>query len=213
MKQEDVIPILKLPDGVTKFPNVEQIVSPYTLRIYAIDGTPIIDNDKAYNAYELIRPIRNLIVESAILVESSLTVAILHFMVGVDYVKQDILRSFVFEAEFCTFMQKRKMLSKIFDTEGKNITCISKEEAKYLRKEINNIILERDKFAHGIIIIDCKEYQAMIQYHRNGTQIDKIKSEHGDEIYEKCQKCIYILGKLTEFFKSYSPSSEKAKNS
>ena len=211
MKQEDINQPFHLPEGVTKIPNVEQIIAPYSVRIYTVDGKPIIDNDKMRKAYESIRPIRNLIIESALLVESALTVAILHFTVGVDYPKQNILRSFVFEAEFCTFMQKRKMLSKIFEIEEKNITCLTREEAKNLRREINEIILERDKFTHGMIIIDCREYQAMIQYYRNGTQIDKIESESGDKFFEKCQKCIYSLSKLTDFFKSNSPSSVESK--
>jgi hypothetical protein len=40
-------------------------------------------------------------------------------------------------------MHKRKILSQMFEMKGDSITCFSHDEAKNLRKEIHDIILER----------------------------------------------------------------------
>ncbi len=182
--------------------NEETIITfPYLLTNIPIgpDKKPIIDTIRAQKVYESVQPIRNTVIESALHIESTLTSALLHFTAGQNYPIHNILRELVFDAEFCTFMQKRKMLSKLFEMKGENISCLTRSESKSLRRNINRIISERDKFAHGFIVIHCRNYKAGIKYFSGGEKIDPIDHSYLDgflDVYEECEK---MLTKLNNF--------------
>lgn len=105
--------------------------------------------------YSKFTAVRSEIIDAALWVENTLTVFILHALIGEDYSRHKLLRAFVFEAEFCSFMQKRKILSMLFEEFSTQITCINTAESKVLRREINEIIETRNIFAHGHIVVDA----------------------------------------------------------
>lgn len=179
------------------------IKSPYLLTNIPMgpDNRPLYDTVRAQKVYESVQPIRNSVIESALDIESSLTGTILHFTVGTNYPVHNILRELVFDAEFCTFMQKRKILSKIFEMKGEDISCFTTTESKSLRQDVNFIILERDKFAHGSIVIDCRDYRAAIKYFRGGAKLDFIDMSYLDNFLEVYERCENMLTRLNNFFR------------
>ena len=126
-------------------------------------GRPNFDTKRAMASYEKAKGIRSSIIDEALMVESKLISVIIAFIFGEhrksNRREMDLIMSFVFNAEFCTFMLKRKMLSKIFNICGNSIDCISKEDGKKLRRKLNEIILVRNKFAHGQILVDGFTYE------------------------------------------------------
>ena len=165
------------------------------------DGKPTFDPHRASEVYQSVKGIRGRIIEAALRVETDLTATILCYLVGGQNSVQNKLREFIFDAEFCTFMQKRKMLSKIFDIDGSEINYKSAIEAKQLRRCINEIILVRNKYAHGEIVVDCTDYKPYIKYYSNGTQEELIDPEIVQEFEMKCLRIHEELSELFIFFK------------
>jgi hypothetical protein len=100
---------------------------PFLVTLYkGKDGKPDYDVKRAISSYEKVKDIRTRVIEEALGIESSLTITIITFILGEKkYRELRILRSLIFDAEFCTFMQKRKMLSRIFDICGVKIRCFT----------------------------------------------------------------------------------------
>lgn len=165
------------------------------------NGKPSLDFKKINEIYESVRPIRNTIIESALLVEHSLTSGILFFIDGKSLDRRSVIRNLFFESDNFTFMQKRKVFSQIFEMKGFEITCLTPIEAKDLRKEINDIILERNKYAHGVIIIDCMSWEAQIKYFHGKERYDVITPEIGNHFFNRCQECVRQLDKLIDYFR------------
>ena len=164
-------------------------------------GKPSLDAKKINEVYESVRPIRNTIIESALLVEHALTSAILYFIDGKSLDRRSILKNLLFDSDNFTFMQKRKVLSLIFEMKGDKITCFTLNEAKALRREINDIVLERNKYAHGVIIIDCMSWEAQIKYFHGKERTENVTPEIGNHFFDRCQECVRQLDKLVDFFR------------
>jgi len=183
--------------------NEDYYTLPFLVTLYkGEDGAPNYDVKRAISSYEKVKDIRSRIIEETFSIESSLTLTIITFILGEKrYRELRLLRSLIFDAEFCTFMQKRKMLSRIFDICGEKIQCFTAEEGKQIRRNLNKIILERDKFAHGQILIDTFEYKPFIVYYRNGEQRDEIIDNLQDVFLKQCREIELSLAKLRDYFK------------
>lgn len=144
---------------------------------------------------------RSQILEASLMIETLLIATISHLIVGQDYPRFYLLRYLVFDAEFCTFMQLRKMLSMVFTLFDDQITCLSKEDGKRLRSEINNIIKIRNMFAHGYSIIDATEGNYSIRYYDNGPVLKVISDNFVNSFLEKCKETRDKLRILNEFFR------------
>lgn len=181
-----------------------KIKSTYNVTKIPLDetGKPSLDAKKINEVYESVRPIRNTIIESALLVEHALTFAILFFIDGNKrHDRRSVLKKLFFDSDHFTFMQKRKVLSQIFEMKGNEITCFSPDEAKHLRREMNDIILERNKYAHGVIVIDCMNWKAQIKYFHGQERTEDITPETGNRFFDRCQDCVRLLDKLVDFFR------------
>jgi len=166
-----------------------------------VKGKPSLDAKKINEVYESVRPIRNTIIESALLVEHALTSVILFFIDGKSLDRRSILKNLLFDSDNFTFMQKRKVFSQIFEMKGDKITCLTPNEAKALRREINDIILERNKYAHGVIIIDCMSWKAQIKYFHGRERTEDVTPEIGKQFFDRCQECVRLLDKLVDYFR------------
>lgn len=162
----------------------------------------LVDLRKIKKLYHQIAPLRSVVIEGALHVENLLTTTILLYLAEKHFkLLQAKLREYIFDAEFCTFMQKRKMLTKIFEEHGDRITCFSKIEAKTLRKNIDDIVTTRNKFAHGDIIISYADSSTLIKYYSGGTREEKIVPEDGDIFTKKCKMVADDLRKLIGYLK------------
>jgi hypothetical protein len=157
--------------------------------------------DRCFERYRKINQMRSVVIHDAIDIENDLTAMLLHFLVHTDYRRHDILRAFVFEAEFCSFMHMRKMLSLIFDLFPDSIPCLSEADAKELRRDLNQLILGRDMFAHGRIIIDGRTEKVFIKYYREKPTEREITEETLTEFKESVQKIDDKIQILNEYFR------------
>lgn len=153
---------------------------------------------------------RSQVLEASLMIETLLIATISHLIVGQDYARFHLLRYLVFDAEFCSFMQLRKMLSMVFTLFDVQITCLSKEEGKTLRSEINNIIKIRNMFAHGLSIIDANEERYSIRYYDSGPVLKVISDDFVNSFLEKCKETRDMLRILNEFLRENSLTIDTA---
>lgn len=119
-----------------------------------------------------------------------------------DYSRHRLLRTLIFDAESCSFMQLRKMLSLIFDLFQDQISILTKDESKKLRRQLNDIIIFRNMFAHGDICINAPTSEVLIQYFQGG-QVETVISEGLiNDFVEKCKEVDICLRKLNEYFRN-----------
>ena len=163
--------------------------------------------------YSWFTQMRGVVISEALEIENSLTIVLLHFLVHTDYRRHMLLRTLIFEAEFCSFIQKRKMLSMIFDLFSDSLTCLSKEEAKQLRRDINNLILHRDMFAHGRIIIDGKTEKVFVEYYRGGPTETEVTEEFLQKFKKSATAIQEKLRVLNEFFRENEFTEDFGKES
>lgn len=145
--------------------------------------------------------LRGIVIDEALRIENHLTIVLLHFLVHTDYRRHKVLRTLIFESEFCSFMQQRKMLSMIFDLFSDSITCLSKDEAKQLRRDINDLILHRDMFAHGQIILDGPTEKVFVKYYRAGPTETEVTEEFLQKFKKSAEAIREKLRVLNEFFR------------
>ncbi len=163
--------------------------------------------------YSWFTQMRGVVIHEALEIENSLTIVLLHFLVHTDYRRHMLLRTLIFEAEFCSFMQQRKMLSMIFDLFSDSLTCLSKEEAKQLRRDINDLILHRDMFAHGCIIIDGKTEKVFVEYYRGGPTETEVTEEFLQKFKKSATAIQEKLRVLNEFFRENEFTEDFGKES
>lgn len=144
---------------------------------------------------------RSQILEASLMLETLLIATISHLLVGQDYPRFSLLRHLIFDAEFCTFMQLRKILSAIFTLFGDQITCLSSEDGKNLRSEISKIIKIRNMFAHGISMIDAETNSYSIRYYDNGIVHKVISDSFVDSFLKNCTETYKNLSILNEFLR------------
>jgi hypothetical protein len=168
------------------------------------DAHPLRDAEtlKRYqDQYKFFTLMRSEVIDEALDIENFLTVIILHFLVGKDYSRHKLLRALVFEAEFCSFMQKRKMLSLIFEMYPKAFPFLSDAEAKRVRRELNDLILDRDMFAHGTIVIAGPEGKVIIEYYRGGKTETELNEETLPRILHRCEYLREQFKKINDFLR------------
>ena len=165
--------------------------------------------DEHFEGYQNFTQMRSSVIDAALKIENALTVVILHFLVKDDYSRHGLLRALIFETESCSFMQKRKMLSAMFEMVGDEITCLPKSDAKELRRDINAIILIRDMMAHGVIYYDGASESFVIRYFRGKQTESPLADKLYDEFLVLCNRVDNRLTTLNQFFREnrvdYSP--------
>jgi hypothetical protein len=176
-------------------------------RKFAVKNVPkefFKDKEKMQRCYEKYRrftEMRSVVIEAALEIENFLTIVLLHLLVGADYSRHTLLRAFVFEAEFCSFMQKRRMLSMIFEMFPDSFPFLPSKDAKRIRRELNHLILERDMFAHGNLFIDGRTERIFIKYYRGGPVQTELREETVNQMLKRCKYIEEKLYNLNEFLR------------
>lgn len=144
---------------------------------------------------------RSNVLDTAIEIETLLVATLSHFLVGQDYVRFSLLRYLIFDAEFCNFMQLRKMLSTVFHLCGDQINCMSKTEADRLRSNIDKIIKIRNMFAHGMLIPDLDTGEIKVRHYESKVVLQTITDASVKRYIEMCKSTLKSLSVLNEFFR------------
>lgn len=151
--------------------------------------------------YKKFKRLRGEVIEAALDVENLLKVTILHFIVGKDYQRHAVLRAFIFDAEFCSFMQKYKMLVKILKQVPDLHDVISPDDERRLKKELERIIEERNMFAHGGISLDSHDGSAKITYYTSSEKTEKIDEKAEQAIMRRYTFVSETLSELNTFLR------------
>lgn len=156
---------------------------------------------KAAVVYSAMKVKRAEIIEAALSVEGMLDQVLLDLFVGRDPSKREWLTELVLAAEFCTSLQKWKMLQRLMAAVPSYFTLLSDSDGKILRKEIHQLINDRNKFAHGDLFVTVSEnYAVDLRYQENGTQYLRITEQTVTESLSRAWRCRETLWKLHSNF-------------
>lgn len=153
--------------------------------------------------------LRGKIIDAALDIEGLLTAVLLHFLVGSDYKRHDLLRTLIFDAEFCTFMQKRRILSRLFEMYPSERLGTTVTNAKILRQELNQLILDRDMFAHGTLFVDASNDKLFIRFSRNGEREIEVNNETVRKTLKRAEKVSKTLSHLNEYLANHDARRSK----
>ncbi len=110
--------------------------------------------EKYEQEYGKFSAFRSDVLEMAVDIEHALDILIAHVIAGKNYEQHELLHVLIFDVEFCTFMQKWKMLRTIFEIYNEALSWLTQEERKKIRRELNHFIKNRNMFAHGRLHMD-----------------------------------------------------------
>ncbi|TKB90128.1 MAG: hypothetical protein E8D41_12245 [Nitrospira sp.] len=156
---------------------------------------------KCETAYNAIKPKRAEVIEAALSVEGILDQVLLDLLVGRDAVKRARFTELILAAEFCTSFQKWKMLSRLMAAEPAYFMQLLDGDQKTLRNEIHALIEDRNKFAHGDLIVNVPEsYAVDLRYYESGTKFLRITDQVLNELLARALRCRENLWKLHSNF-------------
>lgn len=143
--------------------------------------------DKAKSTYDRFKKYRGEVIEAALFVENTLTNILLDFFSYPSAQRRAILRGLVFDAEFCTFFQKWKLLRQLIDIYGTELG-LDRNELKTLKQELHRLIALRNRFAHGAIYVDARDFSVWIEYIEGGKQFDKVSESELSNTTDMCDR-------------------------
>ncbi len=153
--------------------------------------------DEAKSTYDQFKNYRGEIIEAALFVENFLTNVLLDFFSYPALQRRTILRNLVFDAEFCTFFQKWKILRQLLDIYCSEID-LDKAEMKTLKQELHKLIALRNRFAHGKIYVDASDFSVWIEYFEGEKMLDQVDET---ELASTTDMCDRIQGQLYKIHK------------
>lgn len=143
--------------------------------------------DEAKKTYDRFKHYRSEVIEAALFVESSLTQTLLDFLAGSYVIRRALVRDLILNAEFCTFHQKWKLLRQLLKLYEDPLN-LPNQEMKTLRAELKTVISLRNRFAHGKIRVDARDFSVWIEYLEDGKQFEKVVEEELASTTELCDR-------------------------
>jgi hypothetical protein len=146
--------------------------------------------------FKKITKYRGNIIELCLFIENMLNIIISHFFFGRNYDKHDAFRGLVLEKEFFNLMNKRKLLSDIYEMSKGKIPGLDAENFNRLKRNVNDLILIRNKMAHGVIYYDNPSDSYLLEYYNGTKMIDKFDEKFIADFIDKyrhIEKYLQIL--------------------
>lgn len=166
--------------------------------------------EKAKATHSRFKKYRSEVIEASLFVENSLTNTLLDFFSYPSGERRALTRGLIFDAEFCTFFQKWKLLRRLLDFYGKELG-FGEKESKMLKKELHEVILIRNRFAHGIIFVDARDFSVGIEFMEGGQQIEKINEKELSKVTDMCDRIDKQLYKMHKVIESLNYKLPKMK--
>jgi len=154
--------------------------------------------NEAKSTYDRFKRYRGEVIEASLFVENTLTNVLLDFFSYPSAQRRTILRNLVFDAEFCTFFQKWKLLRQLLDIFGLNLD-LDKVDLKTLKHELHQLISLRNRFAHGEIYVDARDFSVCIEYFEGEKKLDYVNET---ELSNTTDMCDRIHGQLYKIHKA-----------
>jgi hypothetical protein len=151
------------------------------------------DLDEVMKKHSLILEMRGRIIGACLTIERRLESYIADVFCTKN--KKLLFKELILEKEFCTFMNKWKILREL--THILNIKSISEKERKELLTLIKGMMETRDRFAHGRLIFSGKNPNLCFQ--SGGKKVSMIIDQNFFQKFEiKFRKTIHLFDKFTK---------------
>ena len=170
-----------------------------------MNAKPEEQRDQAFLArvsdiYNAIKVKRAEVIEAALSVEGLVNEVLLDLLVGRGG-QRALVKETVLLAEFCTSFQKWKMLRRLMSDVPAYFDLLSAEAASNFRKDLKDVIGQRNKFAHGDLIVDVgNNYGVLLRYFEDGTKYLPVTGDVVEDVLSKALECRKTLWDLHSRF-------------
>lgn len=132
--------------------------------------------------YDNSKNARGQILDKCIDIENSINIIIQYFFTKSSKNEEFyLLKEYILDSEAFTFIQKKKVLEKILE----KLDFLDKKKVKKIIQTLMNIIKDRNKLAHGLILIDYEEMKTQVRYYENGYKFERFGKEFYDKFNER----------------------------
>jgi hypothetical protein len=160
--------------------------------------------DAYESTYQQFKFYRAEVIEAALFIEARLKVLLSLLYAGTDERQIQLFRSSVLDPESCTFMHKWKMLHEAIEQLGMPRDCLNEKARKALFADLQRLIDDRNKFAHGSLYIDGRSGKPLLQYFQKGKRQEE--HLHDDEIAAILARASDVAMLLDTMVHSIDPS-------
>ncbi len=152
--------------------------------------------NKINEIFQQFKKLRGEVIEGSLALEDLLSEILSRFLGGQDRERRKLTRILFLDTGVLTFAQKRFSLNKILRLYGSRISCLTTQEEKELVSKLWKFIVIRNKFAHGIVVIDGASLNIIMKYHHNGD--DKVEEIPENAVQEILTLQNFIWDRLYE---------------
>ncbi len=155
-------------------------------------------------SYDATKHLRSEVIEAALFVESQLTLVLGDWLSGSDQMRRDRLRAALLDTDVVSFMTKWKILGQLLDDGTAVHGVLEPSEAKTLRRELHQLVSDRNKFAHGDLYARIDDGVVVLQYYEGGPKEVAVDEALTKDILSRAESVHEKLWRLHEHL--YRPS-------
>ena len=145
-----------------------------------------------YNEYKVCRA---EIIDGATYIENMLELVLCDAIVGKDETYRTRLRASMFAGEAFTFFQKWKALRSLLEKEPSLMGEVIPNLKDHIRG-LSEVIKDRNKFAHGSIIVNENTLQVQLQYFEGSKQVLELNEAAIEVIIKRMEEAYFWLDGL-----------------
>ena len=158
---------------------------------------------------EQFQAIRGQIINDSLFVEEKIDEIISKILFNEDSNQTDLFINIILSREFFNFMNKKKVMKDLLSS----VEPFKKRDYHELYQNIQKVIDERDKFAHGQVSYSGnKGEKIFIQYFKGKIIKEEITTESRDGFLEIIKKCHEYLDKILLEIDMYNIHSQNPTN-
>lgn len=173
--------------GIIRFTNHVEIPPGETYKFELDNINDTLKKDDLFQAW------RGHIINNALFVEEKIDLLISKLLFRKELEGAGLFKSIILSREFFSFMSKWKVLRDLLKT----ISPFKETYSSELFSDLQFIIDERDKFAHGQVMYSGNRGEKiLLEYFKGTPQKEEITEGTIKAFIEKCSKCYVELDKL-----------------
>lgn len=167
-----------------------------TIQLTGFDTPPVGLADLAIKhqpTYARFKAYRSEVLEACIFIESRLEVLLCQLFVGQDQKRVQLFRSLVLEPESGSFFAKWRMLRGAFEMAGVPRQVLTEPKRKKLLSGLKDLNDCRNRFAHGVLYIDVRQGQPMLEYYEAGKKHQYLTDEYVQSVLQAAEATHALL--------------------
>ena len=173
--------------GIIRFTNHVEIPPGETYKFELNNINDTLRKDDLFQAW------RGHIINNALFIEEKIDLAISKLLFRNELEGAGLFKSIVLSREFFSFMSKWKVLRDLLKT----ISPFKETYSSELLSDLQFIVNERDKFAHGQVMYSGNNGEKiLLEYFKETLQKEEVTEDTIKAFIEKCGKCHMGLEKI-----------------